>query len=193
MMETIFLGLLAGYLIWRLYQTVLSEKARPTEKIRLISKETGEVIEMQVVTSAPKSNKKSEWSDDSFVTGAKLAFQKVMHAFAKGDLPELKKFVSPAVYTVWEKEIVMRQQNKAKMDFSLICFNTVRIHHKNKELNEITVEFVTDQINLLKDEKGEVIEGDPMNISTMTDTWVFKKVTKNKWIISATQSRSAHV
>ena len=60
--------------------------------------------------------------------------------------------------------------------------------HQSHQKYEI---FKTEQINLLKDEKGSVIEGDPMNISIMDDTWTFKKIGKESWIITDTQSRAA--
>ena len=65
------------------------------------------------------------------------------------------------------------------------------LNKKSKENDEVTVRFTTEQINLLKDEKGEVIEGDKMSISIMTDTWVFKKIGHDAWIITATESRMA--
>ena len=78
----------------------------------------------------------------------------------------------------------MRQQAQTAID-------TADIIKKSEKNDEVTVRFTTEQINLLKDEKGEVIEGDKMSISVMTDTWVFKKVGKDAWIITATESRTA--
>ncbi len=188
--ETFALGLLAGFFIWRLYRAFDKKPKLPGEKIRLVSKETGEVLEMQIIASEKKIVP-SGWDEKSFIVGAKFAFQKILSAFANCDLKTLKNSLSSDVYDVFERDILSRKAQKHQMDFSLICFDSADIIKKSEKNDEITVRFTTEQINLLKDEKGEVIEGDKMSISTMTDTWVFKKIGKDAWIITATESRTA--
>lgn len=186
--ETLALGLLAGYFIWRLYRTIFKESQTQPNKIRLISKQTGEVLEMQVVPQS-KDGSKKEWNEADFITSSKWLFQKIMIAFAAGKLSEVKNVMTADVYTSLEKDIDMRRQNKTVMDFALICFDTVNIVYKNQDMSEIAVTFTTEQINLLKDEFGAVIEGDPMSIATVSDTWVFRKAPRQTWVLSATQSQ----
>lgn len=188
--ETFALGLLAGFFIWRLYRAFDKKPQMPRDKIRLVSKETGEVLEMQIIASEKKIVSNG-WDEKSFIVGAKFAFQKILSAFANCDLKTLKNSLSSDVYEVFEQDIMSRKAKKHQMDFSLICFDSADIVKKTEKNDEITVRFTTEQINLLKDEKGEVIEGDKMSISTMTDTWVFKKIGKDAWIITATESRTA--
>lgn len=186
--QVLVLGLLAGYFIWRLYEAFNKKPTFPSDKIRLVSKETGEVLEMRILQEKP-TDVKEEWNEKAFLTASKMVFQKVLHAFAKGDLKELKRALSPEVYAIFERDVLDRQEKKHKMDFSFICFDSVEIIKQTPEKDEITVRFVNEQINLLKDEQGQVIEGDPMTVACMTDTWVFKKISKDGWIISATESR----
>ena len=63
---------------------------------------------------------------------------------------------------------------------------------KAQDLKEVTVEFISEQINLLKNEKGEVIEGDPMTVATVEDVWTFKRKGHDNWIITATKSGVEH-
>ena len=188
--ETFALGLLAGFFIWRLYRAFDKKPQIPRDKIRLVSKETGEVLEMQIIASEKKIVPNG-WDEKSFIVGAKVAFQKILSAFANCDFKTFKNSLSSDVYEVFERDILSRKVKKHKMDFSLICFDSADIVKKSEQNDEVTVRFTTEQINLLKDEKGEVIEGDKMSISTMTDTWVFKKIGKDAWIITATESRAA--
>ncbi len=186
--ETLALGLLAGYCIWRLYRSVFKETQPQPNKIRLISRQTGEVLEMQVIPQS-KENTQKEWNEADFLTGAKWTFQTVMTAFASGQLTDVKNLMTSDVYTVLEQNIAHRRQQKNKMEFSLVCFDKADITHKAKDMSEIAVTFTTEQINLLKDEKGNTIEGDPMSITTVTDTWLFRKAPRHTWLLSATQSR----
>ena len=185
---TMTLGLVAGYFIWRLYRAVKKKPPFPANKIRLVSRDTGEVVEMQVLQT--RSLKPADsWNEGDFLNAAKWAFQRILSAFAACDLKTLKNALSPEVYQVFAQDIITRQSKKQKMDFSLICFDSASVVHQTPAHDEITVRFQTEQINLLKDEHGQVIEGDKMSIAQMTDTWVFKKVGKESWIITATQSR----
>ena len=186
--ETLVLGLIAGYCIWLLYRSFRKDQAPFADKIRVISPQTGEVMEMHVLRGRPVPQT-STWDEGAFLMGAKWIFERISRAFAACDLKTLQLSLSPEVYHVFEREITGRQDRHQHMDFSLICFDSAEVIHKNKAVDEVTVRFQTEQINLLKDEKGNVIEGDKMSVATMTDTWVFKKVKNNEWIIAATQSR----
>ncbi|MBR6412020.1 MAG: Tim44/TimA family putative adaptor protein [Alphaproteobacteria bacterium] len=187
---TFVLGLLTVYIIWKLYRALGEPSQKKPDKIRLVSKETGEVLEMQIVqTKAPKE--KIDWNENAFLTAAKFVFQKISTAFANCDLKELKRALAPDVYRVFEADILSRQAKKQKMDFSLICFDSADIVKKTPNNDEITVRFKTEQINLLKDEKGKILEGDGMSISVMMDTWVFKQIGKEAWIVTSTQSQVA--
>ena len=191
-LETLALGLIAGCSVWLLYRTVLKTPRNQPEKIRLISKETGEIVEMQIIQPENITKKNTGWDKVAFVEAAKRVFQQTLHSFAGGNLKELKNVLAPNVYTLFEQDIVNRRKNKTKMDFSLICFDSVEVINKSPKNDTVTVQFVTEQINLLKNEQGDVIEGDPMNIAIMQDTWVFQKIARDNWIITATRSQAHH-
>ena len=78
------------------------------------------------------------------------------------------------------------------LDFSLICVNSAKILKKAEAVREVTVQFISEQINILKDENGKAIEGDPLNISIMRDTWTFRKKKNDTWIVCATKSEANH-
>ena len=189
-LETVMLGLVAGYFIWRFYKAFDKKPTMPTDKIRFVSRDTGEVLEMQIVQTIPPKAR-TGWDEEAFLTSAKFVFQKVLAAFSTCDLKSLKQTLAPDVYQVFERDVLARQARKQKMDFTLICFDSAKVLQKSPNGDEVTVRFQTEQINLLKDEQGQVIEGDSMSVSVMTDTWVFKQVSKESWIIAATQSQAA--
>lgn len=163
-----------------------TKKMLPQHKIRFVSEKTGEVIEMHLIDTA--STSKKQMNEESFLANAKIAFQLVVDSFTKGDLQKIKNLVVPDIYTAFEKEVAHRKENNQIVDFSLICFDSVKILNSSTQKEEITVQFVTEQINLLKDKDGNVIEGDEMSVATVTDTWTFRKKNASKWIVSATKS-----
>ena len=44
----------------------------------------------------------------------------------------------------------------------------------------VTVRFTSEQINLVRDGAGEVVEGDPRQIDTVIDLWTFERDTRSR-------------
>lgn len=188
--ENIGLVLIVGYLGWWLYNVISKPEKKP-DQIEVVSGKNGKIIKM---TIAPLKSKEKEaaWNEDEFLNGAKIAFHIVSNAFANGKKKELKALLAPKVYDTFVKIIDQREAEKKKVDFSLICLSSTKILKKLDDAKEVTVEFISEQINLLKNEKGDVLEGDPMSVATVSDTWTFKKSKDDTWIISSTKSEAAH-
>ena len=177
------------YMLFKNTEKPVSKKKKlnhPLQKIRFVSEQTGEIIEMKLIDKSNKTQK--QFNEETFLLNAKMAFQVVADAFTKGDTSTLKGLLIPDLYSKFEDEINKRKENKHSIDFSLICFDSVKILNKSIEKEEVTVQFVTEQINLLKDSEGQVIEGDEMSVATITDVWTFKKKNRTKWLVSATKS-----
>lgn len=55
----------------------------------------------------------------------------------------------------------------------------------------VTVKFVTDQISVVRDAEGAVIEGSPTEVNEVTDFWTFARDTRvgdPNWALVATNS-----
>ena len=55
---------------------------------------------------------------------------------------------------------------------------------------KITVRFVSEQVNILKNKDGEVIEGDENFIQNITDSWTFERAltsTNPNWLLVSTK------
>ncbi len=53
----------------------------------------------------------------------------------------------------------------------------------------VTVTFTSEQINVLKDSEGRILDGDPNAVSTITDVWTFARNTRSRdpnWTLVAT-------
>ena len=188
--ETIALGVLAGFFIWRLYKAFDRVPPSPKDKIKLISPQTGEILEMQII-SAKSPDRSAQWDEERFIRTAQMIFREILSAFSCGRLKSVASLMSPEVYQAFEREIMARQVKKQKMEFSLICFDSTKIISQTEHQDQITVRFQTEQINLLKDEQGRVLEGDPMTVAVMEDTWIFRKTGKLSWMLVSTNSRKA--
>ena len=60
---------------------------------------------------------------------------------------------------------------------------------ENNKVN-LVVKFVSEQVNLLKNAEGEVIEGDENYIQQISDIWTFEKsldAKVNNWVLCSTK------
>lgn len=179
-LENIGLILIIMYLGWRLFNVLNTEKNKTN------------ISKPQILVRAEPVSLEN-FRDEEFLSGAKLAFHMIVSAFAKGKKKELKMMLSPKVYQTFVDAIDTREKNKQILDFSLICINSAKVLQKVEKAKEVTVQFISEQINILKDENGLALEGDPMNVSVMCDTWTFRQQKNNTWIVCATKSEMANV
>ena len=184
--EYIGLLLIIGYLGWKLFGAINKEDSNTT--MSLATRNVKMPVEMNTRTQKPKVI----WDDDEFLQGAKIAFHMISSAFANGKKKELKIMLAPQVYDTFIKEIEDRENKKQQLDFSLICVSSAKILKKAEALREVTVQFISEQVNILKDAEGNAVEGDPMNVSVMKDTWTFRKKKNDTWIVCATKSEANH-
>lgn len=140
-----------------------------------------------VLVSIPNFNKAN------FITGAKKAFQVITEAFNKADTETLKMLVSPSILKKMQAVIKQRQDDAIAAETDFICFDKAdiikaKVDSKNNAL--ISVEFVSEQVNVLRDKDNKIIEGDENYIQTITDVWTFERALDAKtlnWVLVSTK------
>lgn len=131
-----------------------------------------------------------------FMQKAPRAFEYIADAFAKGNKADLKPLLSPAIYASFEKAIDDRAVRHETAEFSLIGFKSIKLVKAETTGTDVdlTVEFETDQTNIVKDEQGKVVVGDPTYIETVTDVWTLRKNMLSDdpvWVLTATHGKAS--
>jgi predicted lipid-binding transport protein (Tim44 family) len=130
---------------------------------------------------------------DSFLAGARAAFEMVVGAFAKGELAEVKGLVSPGVLASFEAAIRERQAAGHRREFTLIAIEDVAILEAELERRaaRVTVRIRSEQMDVTRDGTGAVIEGNPKESRRVEDIWTFERDTRSRdpnWSLVATRS-----
>ncbi|WP_319412263.1 Tim44/TimA family putative adaptor protein [uncultured Cohaesibacter sp.] len=130
---------------------------------------------------------------DSFLSGARIAYEMIVTAYAQGDRKSLKKLLAADVFAGFTAALDEREANKLRVDFTFIGINKSSIVEAEIAGNEaqITVRFVSSITSCTKDEVGHVIEGDPNAVEDVTDIWTFSRdVTSHNpnWKLIGTES-----
>lgn len=130
-----------------------------------------------------------------FVDSAQNAFQIITDAFNKGDIETLEMLVSKNIMKKFQEVIEKRKNENIIPETDFICFSKVEIvkaEIKKKEVASISVEFVSEQVNVLRDADNQVIEGDENYIQNITDVWTFERAlssTTPNWILVSTKKQ----
>lgn len=131
-----------------------------------------------------------------FMQKAPRAFEYIAAAFAKGNKGDLKPLLSDGIYDSFARAVDERAERGETAEFSLIGFKSIRLTKAEMFGNdvELTVEFETEQTNIVKNAQGKVVVGDPTYIETVTDVWTLRKNMLSKspaWILTATHGKPA--
>jgi len=135
----------------------------------------------------------SNFESGSFVKGAKAAFEMVVDAFAKGDTKNLRPLLSNDVYEDFSGPIQIRADNNEMLESMLVGISEAEIIEAELqgETAFITIKFVSEQINVTRNAEGEVVDGDPGEVTTVTDIWTFARNTRSRdpnWTLVATDT-----
>jgi predicted lipid-binding transport protein (Tim44 family) len=133
------------------------------------------------------------FSEKSFLGGARGAFEMIIGAFAREDTAALRPLLSDDVYDSFAAAIRARQAAKEKLDTKVVRIKSAELLDASMTLNtaRVTVRFVSEQIQHTRDASGNVVEGDPLKSVEIIDRWTFSRNTRAldpNWQLAETRS-----
>lgn len=113
----------------------------------------------------------------AFVDGAKLAYEMIIEAFARGDQAALKPLLSKQVFDGFSQAIAEREQAGQKVESRFVGIDKAAIVQASAQDKRavITMRFVSELISATYAKDGALIEGDPKLIKEITDVWTFER------------------
>ncbi len=141
----------------------------------------------KVLSKIPNFNK------ERFINSAKKAFEIIVTSFSKGDTETLESLVSKTLNKKFQEIINQRKAEGITSETDLIGFDEAEITSakiSSDDIAKITVKFVSEQVNILKNKDDEVIEGDENFIQNITDIWTFERCltsTSPNWLLVSTK------
>lgn len=134
-----------------------------------------------------------EFNKNIFIKGAQRAFEMILSAFSKGDSSTLSKLVDKELLKKFENVIKEREAQGITAETDLIGFVETEVESvkfTDDEKVDLVVKFVSEQVNLLKNAEGEVIQGDENYVQKISDVWTFEKTLNpkvNNWLLCSTK------
>lgn len=130
---------------------------------------------------------------DGFLAGARGAFEMIVTAFSKGDLADVRALLSPAVHDSFAKALGERGRDGRRHETTLVALEDAAIVDAavERRVARVTVRFVSDQVDVVRDASGDVVEGDSRRSNRVVDLWTFERDSRSRdpnWMLVATRS-----
>ena len=187
--DIILLAMIAGFIFLRL-RGILGKKTGFEEDINSSFAHEAPPPKQNIDLTA---NTFDENAKKEFVKGARIAYETIITNFANGKLKDIKSLLDINVYQQFEEAIKDRDAKNYSSETTFIGINSAEIkeHQQNKNMLEVTVEFVSEIISCVKDKDNKVVSGDPEKIKKVLDIWKFSKDSRShnpNWLLIDTQA-----
>lgn len=127
-----------------------------------------------------------------FMQGARGAFGMIVEAFARGDRQTLRNLLSDDTYAGFEQAISGREHagETQRTEIRNIADTSIEAAELRGSVAEVTVKFVSDQVNITTGRDGGIVAGADA-VTELTDIWTFQRDLRSNdptWRLTATQS-----
>ncbi|MRX49829.1 Tim44/TimA family putative adaptor protein [Paracoccus sp. S-4012] len=114
-----------------------------------------------------------------FLGGSKHAYEMILMAFERGDIDPVLPFLSRDVAEAFQSVIDGRADRGETVEAQYLGTRETALAGASFDRAtgdaEISVRFVAEMIVAVRDERGEVIDGDPKAARKQRDTWTFAR------------------
>ena len=128
-----------------------------------------------------------------FLRGARGAYEMILSGFEKGDLAEIKPFLSEDVYDAFAGVVEDREKKGLSVDFNFVGISETKLvdadYNETTKEAEISIKFIAESTSAVYDKGGDLIEGSPTEIKKQRDVWTFGRTMGTgdpNWFLVAT-------
>ena len=114
-----------------------------------------------------------------FLEGARGAYEMILMAFESGDLDSVRNFLSDDIAEAFDAVITQRKDQGLEVDASFVGVRELALADAEFDSGsseaEVTVRFVGELTFVVRNEAGEIVEGNPNEIKRQKDVWTFAR------------------
>ncbi len=189
MIELVIYALLAAFIFSRLYNSLgrsANLNLKNLTSVLDVSRSREDVVENieGYIDSSDKNSikvtyeqilkKNKDFSISHFIEGSSIAFELIIKYFNQGNLSQLESLLDKDLYNNFAKKIKHRKEMHESIIVSIVSQKILEIK-LIKNVVFIAVYFLSEQINFVKNNKGDIISGSTSTINKVEDVWQFKK------------------
>ncbi len=114
-----------------------------------------------------------------FIGGARGAYEMILMGFENGDIDEIRPFLSEDVAETFDEVIENRRERGLTVEAEFVGVREVTLHDANFDVKsntgEITIRFIGELKSVVRDNGGDIVEGDMNTVKRQKDVWTFAR------------------
>jgi predicted lipid-binding transport protein (Tim44 family) len=136
-----------------------------------------------------------DFSAQGFLSGARVAYDMVVHAFAAGDSATLRNLMAPEAFANFDNAIRARATVGQTMTTTVVSVDDATIVGAQLvgAIAQLRVRFASKLASVIRDAEGAVVDGSPSSVADHIDLWTFARDVRSRnpnWMLTATESGS---
>lgn len=186
--DIIIFAVIAIFLVYRL-KNILGQNSEGNEqnnKINIEKKDYSNVVNLgnkKLNIDDKQTNQEAiykvypTFNEKEFLEGAQTFFKMVIDSFVKADLKNVLNYIDDKLIKNFQSVIDERLEEEETLKIDIVKTKSIGIKNVTtlKNFIRVSVLFETEQIKVLKDKKGKIIDGDQKNSILVKDLWTFEK------------------
>ena len=124
------------------------------------------------------AEKVPEFNGTEFLKASAAVHERIMNAFASGDVTVLKALLNQPTFKIFETEIKRRADASEQHIFKFVSPEKAKLlaARLNGALSSLDVAFTSQVISATKDKNGNLLGGDEKRIVTLREVWTFERM-----------------
>ena len=115
-----------------------------------------------------------------FIQGARGAYEMILMAFERGELEDVKAFLSDEIYESFDSVVQARNDQGLTIEAEFIGVREVALvdanYDEKSDEAEITIRFTGELTVAVRDKGGDIIEGSATDVKRQKDVWTFARI-----------------
>lgn len=128
-----------------------------------------------------------------FLHGARGAYEMILMAFERGEIDDIKPFLSEDVFESFAEVVSAREAQGLVVEAEFIGLREMTLQDASFDRTsgegELSVRFVSEMTSVVRNASGEIVEGNPNEYKRQKDVWSFARIMGSddpNWILVAT-------
>lgn len=118
-----------------------------------------------------------DFSVNTFLQGARGAYEMILMAYERGDIDTVRPFLAPEVQDSFSEALAQRAAQGLTIEANFVGLAEMALQDatfdRDSREAEITVRFVGELTSVVRNANGDIVEGSPTSVKRQRDAWTF--------------------
>lgn len=134
----------------------------------------------QALALAAMKQAEPGFSVNTFLQGARGAYEMILMSFERGDLDPIRPFLDDEIEAAFAQAINAREAEGLTVEATFVGLREMALHNANFDRStkraEISVRYVGELTSVIRNKAGDVVEGNPKEVKRQRDVWTYARV-----------------